>query len=51
VLHDVCRWLPPILMTSAMMSTANDFWRERKGGNFWSRWLSFSRRHIWIQMY
>jgi hypothetical protein len=32
------------------MSTANDFWREREGKNFWSCWLSFSRQHICIHL-
>jgi hypothetical protein len=32
------------------MSTANDFWREREGGNLWSRWLSFSCPHICIHV-
>jgi hypothetical protein len=32
------------------MSTANDFWREREGGNLWSRWLSFSCPHILIHV-
>jgi hypothetical protein len=33
------------------MSTANDFWREREGGSFCSRWLSFSRHHISIHVF
>jgi hypothetical protein len=35
-----------IFRAFSLMSTANDFWREREGGNFWSRWLSFARHHI-----
>jgi hypothetical protein len=43
-------WLTTPFRAFSLMSTANDFWREREGGNFWSRWLSFARHHIWIHV-
>jgi hypothetical protein len=39
-------WLTTPFRAFSLMSTANDFWREREGRNFWSCWLSFSRHHI-----
>jgi hypothetical protein len=41
-------WLTTPSRVFSLVSTANDFWREREGGNFWSRWLSFS--HICIHV-
>jgi hypothetical protein len=46
----VISWLTTPFRAFSLMSTANDFWREREGGNCWSRWLSFSHLHIWIHI-
>jgi hypothetical protein len=46
----VISWLTTPFRAFSLMSTANDFWREKEGGNCWSRWLSFSRLHIYIHI-